>query len=367
MMFDLSVSQSERSSVSGSPDNGAQAQRGWRVHAWGADPVWEEMPRPRPAAGEVLVQVEACGVGLTVLNCINGDLGDDPALLPRVPGHELVGRVVALGAGVDTRLKGRRVVAYFYLACGSCRWCWSGLQPRCERLAGFVGVHRDGGYAPFVALPAANVVDVPDELDAVAGTVVPDAVATPVHVCGTRARIVPTDRVVVIGAGGGVGAHMVQVAALGGASVAGFDRGDHKLEVVEDLGARAVDSTDFAAVDGGGLWAAGPPTVVIDLLGTSASLAWATGNVAPGGRVVVLTTFPDGTGTLSPRELVFAEASVVGSRYASKAEVATAAELVASGRVRPVIGETVGPDDVLHLHTALRDGALTGRGALTWQ
>jgi propanol-preferring alcohol dehydrogenase len=342
-------------------------QRGLRVHAWGADPVWDDMPRPEAEPGEVLVQVEACGVGLTVLNCINGNLGDDPALLPRVPGHELVGRVVERGPGVAARLEGRRVVAYFYLACDSCRWCWSGLQPRCERLSGFVGVHRDGGYAPCVALPAANVIEVPDELDAVSATVVPDAVATPVHVCGTRARIAPGDRVVIIGAGGGVGAHMVQVAALYGGSVAGFDRGDHKLDLVGRLGARPVDSSDFAAVDGAALWPAGPPTAVIDLIGTAESLAWATANLAPGGRVVVLTTFPDRGGPLSPRQLVFAEASVLGSRYASKSEVAIAAELVASGRIRPVIGATTGPDDVLDMHAALRDGALTGRGALSWQ
>jgi hypothetical protein len=58
---------------------------------------------------------------------------------------------------------------------------------------------------------------------------------------------------------------------------------------------------------------------------------------------------------------------VLGSRYASKSEVAIAAELVASGRIRPVIGATTGPDDVLDMHAALRDGALTGRGALSWQ
>src|SRR5918999_349660 len=124
------------------------SQRAWRGPACGARPVWEEMRRPDPSAGEVLVQVEACGVGLTVLNCINGDLGNAPELLPRVPGHELVGRVVGHGPGVDTRLQGRGIVAYFYLVCDACRWCMAGVHPRCERLGGFVGVHRDGGYAP---------------------------------------------------------------------------------------------------------------------------------------------------------------------------------------------------------------------------
>lgn len=313
------------------------------------------------------MQVEACGVGLTVLNCINGDLGDGPELLPRVPGHELAGRVIGHGPGVDPRLQGRRVVAYFYLACDACRWCMAGVQPRCERLAGFVGVHRDGGYAPYVTLPAGNVIVVPDELDAIAATVVPDAVATPVHVCGTRARITPADRVVVVGAGGGVGVHMIQVAALHTADVVGFDRGDRKLAVIEELGARGVDSASFGSVDGGSLWLTGPPTVVIDLVGTSDSLTWAMSNLGSGGRLVVLTTFPGQAGPLNPRELVFAEAAVLGSRYASKAEVIAAAELVATGRVRPVIGATAGPKDVLDLHDALRNGRLTGRGALIWK
>jgi len=341
-------------------------QHGYRIHGWGSAPVWEEMPRPRAGIGEVLIEVEACGVGLTVLNCINGNLGDDPALLPRVPGHELVGRVAACGPGVDSALQGRRVVAYFYLSCDACHWCRSGAQPRCERLAGVVGVHRDGGYAPWVTLPAGNAIVVPEALDPVLATVVADAVATPLHVCGTRARLVPDDRVVIIGAGGGVGAHMVQVAALHGARVAGFDRGADKLAAIEDLGALAVESGDIAAVDGAALWPDGPPTAVIDLVGTPGTLAWATANLAPGGRVVVLTTFPDGKGTLWPRELVFSEASVIGSRYASKAEVATAAHLVAAGRITPVIGMTTGPADVLDLHAALRSGGLIGRGALTW-
>ena len=341
-------------------------QHGHRVHRWGEAPVWEEMPRPAVGDGEVVVEVEACGVGLTVLNCINGDLGDDSSLLPRVPGHEFVGRVVEIGAGAPPELAGRRVAAYFYLYCGSCLECVSGRQPRCENLAGFMGVHRDGGYAPYATLPARNAVVLPDDLDPVAATVVPDAVATPVHVA-SRAAITPRDRVVVIGAGGGVGAHMLQVALLHGASVAGFEVTEQKLTLVEELRGIPVDSSDLSSVDGASLWDEGPPNVVVDLVGSGETLAWALANLGVGGRLAVLTTFRGRGVELDPRELVLREVSVIGSRYASVAEVSFAAQMVADGRIRPIVGETTGPDDVLRLHDLLRSDALIGRGALSWK
>ena len=341
--------------------------KGYRIHRWGEDPAWEEFPVPAPGQGEVLVEVEACGVGLTVLNCIRGDLADDPELLPRVPGHELVGRVTRAGPGTRSDLVGRRVTAYFYLSCGLCRECVAGRESRCLRLRGWVGVHVDGGYAPTAVIPSFNAIPISEELDPVDATTVPDAVATPVHVCGTRAGVGPEDRVAVIGAGGGVGIHMIQVAALHGAEVAGLDVTEEKLGAIEDLGARPADSRDFSALDAGALWSMGPPTVVIDLVGSSESLGWSRDALGPGGRLVVLTTFRDRTLEVDPRQMVFREVSITGSRYASRAEVSTAAKLVASGRVRPMIGETVGPDGVPALHDALRCGEMLGRGALAWR
>jgi D-arabinose 1-dehydrogenase-like Zn-dependent alcohol dehydrogenase len=228
-----------------------------------------------------------------------------------------------------------------------------------------VGVHTDGGYAPRAVLPALNAVSIGD-VDPVAATVAPDAVATPLHVCGDRARLGPGDRVVVIGAGGGVGAHMIQVAALFGGDVTGFDVGDDKLGLVEELGATPVDSRNFGAIDPSSLWRSGPPTVVIDLVGSRESLEWSSAALASGGRLAVLTTFRDREFPVDPRQLVFKEATVTGCRYASRAEVRTAAELVASGRVRPVVGARVGPEDVLKLHDRLGAGQLRGRGALVW-
>lgn len=335
--------------------------QGYRVEQWGSDPTWTDLSEPVAGPGDVLVEVEACGVGLTVLNCINGDLDASPDLLPRVPGHEFVGRVIDAGPGTDTGLIGRRIVAYFYLTCGQCEACAAGKDPQCSNLAGWVGVHLDGGYAPRVALPAANVIVVPDELDPVAATVVPDAVATPVHVAD-RARIGPADRVAIFGAGGGIGMHMIQVAGLRGAQVAGLDIA--KFEQIESLGAIAVDVSDLGDVDT--VFPEGPPTVVIDLVGRSEIADWAISRLSMEGRLVMMTTFPNRPISLEARDMVFRELTIYGSRYSSKSQVAEAARLVADGSIKPIIGQIEGPTDVLAIHDRLRARDLVGRGALDW-
>ncbi len=339
--------------------------RGRRLARWGGPAELQELPDPSPTDDEVLVRVEACGVGLTVLNCIRGDLGNDPADLPRVPGHEFVGRVVAVGPGVSANRIGQRVAAYFYLFCGSCPACLAGAESLCEELAGFVGVHRDGGYAELVTLPERNAVALPDGIDPMLATAIPDAIATPVHVAH-RAGVQPGDRVAVVAAGGGVGVHMVQVARVFGAEVAGLDVTEDKLGYLEDeLGVHAVDSREFevtALPDG---WERGAD-VVVDLLGTSASLRWALDHLAVGGRLVVLTTFREVDFRLCPREMVFSQLSIIASRYAGRHEVAYAARLVADGRVRPVVSTQTGIENVDQIHDELHNGTLLGRGAVVW-
>ena len=343
-----------------------ETQQGYRIQEWGQDPVWEEFPRPTPGPGELLVRVEACSVGLTVLNCINGDISDDPTLLPRVPGHEVIGRVTDAGTGRGRELVGRRIASYTYLACGSCLECLAGTDSRCRNLRGWVGVHIDGGYAPYSVLPAHNAIPLPEEIDPVAATVICDAAATSVHICRSRAKIGPTDRVAVIGAGGGIGIHLVQVAQLYGARVAALDIDDQKLEALEGLGAQPVRSDEFHAVDPAAMWNDGPPTVVVDFVGSERSLTWSSQALGRGGRMIVLTTFRNRTFTADPRSLVFREASILGSLSFSRFELAMAAQLVASGRIRSIIGATASPDDVLRIHGLLRSGKLVGRGALSW-
>ena len=337
------------------------------LHSWGGRLTLVDRPRPEPQAGEVLVAVRACGVGLTVLNYMSGQLGR-PETLPRIPGHEITGVVAEVGPDVTAVRAGDRVMTFFYLTCGRCEFCRAGRDALCRDPRGNLGVHRDGGYAEFVALPEANVLPLPERVPFIEGTAIPDAIATPYHVCVSRARVHVGDRAVVIGAGGGVGIHMLQMMRFFGARVVAVDVDDTKLARCRELGAdslvnfRAADAEAQAraALEGGA-------TVVVDLVGSEQTLAWAFRLLGRGGRMVTLTTFPDIGFQVISRRMVLDELEILGSRYCSRAEVLAAARLVQDGLIRPVVSRTAPLADVETLHAMLRDGRLLGRGAVTFE
>jgi propanol-preferring alcohol dehydrogenase len=338
--------------------------RALQIDEWGGELREVELADRELGPGEVRLGVLACGVGLTVLNAINGDLaGDGRATLPRVPGHEVCGEVLEVGPGVTAPRVGERGVVYFYLSCGSCRACVAGREPLCERLRGFVGVDIDGGYAERAVVPARNVVPIPDGIDPISATTIPDAIATPVHVCRSRGAVAPGEVVVVVGAGGGVGAHLVQVAGLFGAQVVAIDLTEEKLVLAREAGAwialpAGSSPAEVAAAAGR------PPDVVVDTVGSDATLAWSLSALGRGGRLVVLTTFPGVRVSETTARAVFDEIAIVGSRYASRADVALAIELVAEGRVRALVGAQASLSGVHELHERLRSHTLLGRGAL---
>jgi propanol-preferring alcohol dehydrogenase len=146
--------------------------------------------------------------------------------------------------------------------------------------------------------------------------------------------------------------------------VIGLERGDEKLALVESLGVAAEDSSDFHGVALSDF--DGRADAIIDLLGTSESLSWSLSRLATGGRVCVLTTFRGVEIPVQPREFVFREISIVGSRYASRSELLEAAAMVERGDVRPVVGMSSEPREVSSIHELLRAGRLEGRGALNW-
>ena len=134
----------------------------------GASPELQlrEMPDPEPAANEVLVRIEACGVCRTDLHVVDGDLHHPK--LPLIPGHEIVGRIERLGSGVSAFEIGQRVgIPWLGYTCGSCSYCRAGKENLCDR-PGFTGYTINGGYAEQCTADARYVFPLPDDGDPVA-------------------------------------------------------------------------------------------------------------------------------------------------------------------------------------------------------
>jgi len=125
----------------------------------------EERPDPAPGPAQIRIRIEACGVCRTDLHVVDGELPDPK--LPIVPGHEIVGRVEAVGEGVDFKLGARVGVAWLGHTDGTCSYCRSGRENLCDHPL-FTGYTRDGGYATHTIAEAAFVFPLIDDLDPVA-------------------------------------------------------------------------------------------------------------------------------------------------------------------------------------------------------
>ncbi len=193
----------------------------------------KDRPAPAPGQGEISVKINACAICRTDLHIVEGDL-DLPGL-PVIPGHQIIGRVLAAGSGVTRFSEGARVgIAWLNSTCGHCKFCRSDRENLCYD-ARFTGFHTDGGYAEEVIVPADFAYPVPDDL--------PDIQAAPLlcaGIIGYRAL-----KVSGIESGGrlglygfGASAHItIQVARHTGCEVYVFTRGPAHRELAEDLGA----------------------------------------------------------------------------------------------------------------------------------
>lgn len=304
---------------------------------FGGDFRLEERAVPRPAHGQVLVRVLAVGAGVTNELARNGVLGGP---VPRVHGHEMSATVVALGPGVDGWAPGDHVTASFYLLCGRCEWCASGRETLCENFGGFIGIAVDGAFADYAVLPAANLIRIPAGIGLLGAGIVGDAIATPYHAVTERLHLRAGQRVAVVGAGGGLGVHVLQmIRAFGGIAI-GIERDRGKAAEVERRGLadRMVVAEDPAWASQLREAAGGPLAGVIDTVGAGATLEQGFAALGRAGTLVVLGHVPGARLPVDPEQLLLEELVVAGTRYATRAEIARTMELVRLGRVEPVVG-----------------------------
>jgi D-arabinose 1-dehydrogenase-like Zn-dependent alcohol dehydrogenase len=337
---------------------------------FGAPLRLETVPVPKIGPSDVLLRVRATGVGLTVviMTAVPGRVTS----FPRIPGHEVAGEVVEAGPEVTHVTIGERVACHFYLTCRTCRFCRSGRETLCTAFRGNVGMACDGGYAEYMSIPAANVTRIPNGVSDLDAAIAADAICTPYHACREEARVGPGDTVLIVGAGGGVGIHAVQMAKLCGGWVLAADITDEKLAAAKDFGADALldgRHGDLAAqvrriTDGRGVDAA------IDFVASRETLEACLASLARAGRLVIIGSRPrpvfgvDSAFIVDPGTMLSNMLEIHGSRYVTLAEIDQTLELLRQRRIRAVVTRTFPLEGAEDAHELLRKNALVGRAAL---
>jgi len=251
----------------------------------------EERELPQPARHEVRLRVQACGVCHSDALTVGGRM---PGLkYPRIPGHEVIGVVEAIGADVEGWTLGTRVgVGWSSGACGYCLHCRQGDAFACLNFQGATGVSRDGGYATHMLAHASALARVPAELDSVASAPLLCAGITTFNAlrhCGARAG-----ELVAIHGVGGLGHLGIQFAARLGFRVVAVSRGSDKEELARSLGAHEYLDTergDPAAA----LRSLGGARAILATVTEASAMQAVVGGLGPNGTMLVI----GGVGMLS--------------------------------------------------------------------
>lgn len=245
-----------------------------------------ELPAPLPAAGELLIQVAACGLCHTDLHYLDHGVPTyQPP--PLVLGHEPAGLVVETGPGVTDWKAGDRVLIPAVFCCGSCPYCRQGKENLCNSFQ-MLGNHRNGAFAELVTAPARDCVRLPEEISMEAGCLIADALSTAFHAV-ERSPLQAGDTAVVIGCGG-MGVNLVQCAALAGARVIAVDRVDSKLEMARHFGAEeTINTAELSNPLGKAIrQACGGAHVIFEAIGLPETIQEGLGGLRKGGTLMTV-------------------------------------------------------------------------------
>lgn len=319
-----------------------------------------EVPTPAPAEGEVLLKVAACGLCYHDIAVMRGVLRR--GVKPRVVlGHEVSGTVARVGPGVTSLKPGDGVVSMLTVSCGHCQRCARGWEYRCLEGRG-IGHALDGGLAEYLCLPERSLIALPQGIGLKEACILACPLGVGVRALVDVARVQRGETVLVTGAGGGLGIHLVQVAAALGASVLAVTTSPDKVKPLEDLGCCQVvlaEGLDFselalALTDDRGV------DVVADTVG-SATFRSSLASLAQGGRLVLLGEVTGGEVRASLAEVLFRDASILSSTGAERRHIVQAAGLVQRGAVRPFISAEFSLESALDAYHLMKEGKTLGR------
>lgn len=288
-----------------------------RELGWDHDLVIEPGGEPRQAAGDhIVIEVEACGV--CGRDCIDRAGRFGFVQVPITPGHEAVGRVIAVGPDVTEWSVGQRVASMHREGCGACEACLTGESSLCGSGAAVLGLLIDGGYARWLTAPQGCFYAIDDDIDAGLAAVFHCTLGTAWRGLD-RAGVRAGSRVLVTGANGGVGLAAVRIAASRGATTTAVVRRPEQVAVVEAAGADAV-----LVDDGAGFHKrlpAGPVDIAMDCVGAP-TLNAALRSLVVGGRLVAVGNITGERIELNIGYVITFGLQIIGSSGATRADMA---------------------------------------------
>jgi 2-desacetyl-2-hydroxyethyl bacteriochlorophyllide A dehydrogenase len=319
-----------------------------------------ELPDPVPGADEVVVRVRACGLNRLDLWLEEGSL-PIPVQLPRIPGSEVSGEVLAAGRAVSDWRPGDRVAVQSNLFCGHCEYCLRGEESVCLN-GQLLGVQRDGGFAERVAVPALALVRLPANVDFAASAALTLAGSTAMHMLTQRATVRPGDWVLVMGGASGVGSAAIQIARQLGAQVISTGSTEAKRQFALGLGANHV--IDSSASD----WPARVREItrkrgvdlVVEHIGGDVLLQCFT-CLARGGTIVTCGATAGREVRLKLWSFFVKEQRLVGSYGRSRKDIQAVLEWAAQGKIKPAIGHIFPLEQTADAFAALRQRQVKGK------
>jgi len=331
-----------------------------RIHEFGGPEVlrYEDAPDPHPRQDQVLVWVRACAMNHLDLFVRKGLPG---VKLPHILGSDIAGEIVSVGEYVSGFKPGQRVLLAPMVFCNHCAKCAAGLQNQCPQFT-VLGNGGDGGNCELIAVPAVNVIPIPDSLDFNQAASVPLVFLTAWHMLVGRAGISPGQTVLVLGGGSGVGIAAIQIAKLFHARVITTAGDEAKLEKARALGAdhginhyKQKISQEVRAITG----KAGVD-IVVEHVG-AATWEESMKSLKPGGTIVTCgaTTGPNAAFDL--RFLFARQLSFLGSYMGTMGELHEVLSHVFAGRLKPVVDRTFPLKEARAAHEYLESSQMFGK------
>lgn len=331
-----------------------------RLHEFGGPEVlrYEDIPDPRPRKDQVLVRVKACSLNHLDLWVRKGLPG---VKLPHILGSDIAGEVAEIGEYITSFNPGQRVLVAPMHFCNRCAKCGAGVQNLCAEFT-VLGNGVDGGNCELIAVPAVNVIPIPESLDFDQAASVPLVFLTAWHMLVGRAGVRPGQTILVLGAGSGVGTAAIQIGKLFGARVITTAGDEKKLEKARLLGAdHGIDHyqqkisqevrklTNKEGVD-----------IVVEHVG-AATWDESMKSLKPGGTIVTCgaTTGPNAAFDL--RFLFARQLSFLGSYMGTMGELHEVLGHVFAGRLRPVVDRTFSLKDTRAAHEYMEASQMFGK------